>query len=149
MPVHPRLAEYLERKQARYEVVTYPSARSAQAKAARSHTAGRAFAKVVLVIRLATGDEIAAAVPDCDPDALPPFGAPWGLRAWVDRSLLGGPTVTAPAGDPGTAIRMSFAEFRRLAEAPIADFAVPEAVSAARPRASGRRAATGGKRGGR
>jgi Ala-tRNA(Pro) deacylase len=170
-----RLEAFLGAKQARYEVIPHGAAVTAQEQAAASHTPGRAMAKVVIVkerdgyvmavvpaacvvdldrlkglighgdIRLATTEEIHAAVPNWAPGAIPPLGPLHGLRAYVDRALLDAPDVTMPAGDPGSAIRVSYAEFHRLADGVVGDFAVPEALvpepvrtTAARP--PGRRA---------
>jgi Ala-tRNA(Pro) deacylase len=81
-------------------------------------------------VRLATAEEIAGAVPGCAAGAIPPFGALFGLRAFVDRSLLDAPDITMPAGDLATAIRMGSAEFRRLLGARVGDFAVPGSLAA-------------------
>lgn len=156
-----RLEEFLAARQARYQVLTHAGAVTAQEQAAAVHTPGRSFAKVLIVkerdgcvmavlpashvldlnrlrglighgeIRLATVEEIGRIVSDCAPGFIPPFGALWGLRTFVDRALLAGGEVTMPAGDPGTAIRMRTGEFERLAGARVADFAVAEAMVAA------------------
>jgi Ala-tRNA(Pro) deacylase len=81
-------------------------------------------------IRLATVEELRDVVPDCTPGMIPPFGALYGLRSFVDERLVLAPQVVAPAGDPCTAIRLSSAEFRRLADATIGDFAAAEALIA-------------------
>lgn len=170
-----RLDMYLKATQARYAVVPHRAAVTAQEQAAASHTPGRVMAKVVIVkerdgfvmavvpatcvvdldrlkgmighgdVRLATTEEIRAAVPNWAPGAIPPFARLHGLRAYVDGALLGSPEVTLPAGDPGTAIRVSYTEFRRLVDGIVGDFAVPAALvpepvrtTAARP--PGRRA---------
>jgi hypothetical protein len=67
-------------------------------------------------------------VPDCTPGMIPPFGALYGLRSFVDERLLLTPQVAAPAGDPCTAIWLSGAEFGRLVDGTVGDFAVPEAL---------------------
>lgn len=173
--MYQRLEEFLTAHGATYEVVRHEAAITAQEQAAAMHAAGRSVAKVLIVkerdgyvmavlpasaeldldrlkglighgeIRLATVEEIGAAVPDCAPGAIPPFGALYELRSFVDRSLLLVPQVTMPAGDPASAIRMRSAEFRRLVDARPGDFAVPEAVvkagGMARPRRARRRAA--------
>jgi Ala-tRNA(Pro) deacylase len=99
-------------------------------------------------IRLATVEEVHAVVPDCMPGAIPPLGALYGLRSFIDGSLLTMPEVTMPAGDAGSAIRMRSAEFRRLVDARAGDFAIPESLVAAggvvrrrRPRSRARKSA--------
>jgi len=158
--MYERLEEFLLSKQATYEMVDHPGAVSAQEQAAVSHTSGWAFAKVVVVkdrdgyvlavvpaacvvdldrlkglighgeVRLATVEEIGAAVPDCAAGAIPPVGALYGMPTFVDRSLLNVRDVTMPAGDLGTAVRMRSDEFERLAQPRVGDFAVPEALVA-------------------
>ena len=158
--MYARLADFLEAHAARFEMVTHEAAISAQEQAAAMHLPGATVAKVLVVkerdgfvmavipastevdldrlkglighgeIRLATVEEIGDVVPDCTPGTIPPFGALYGLRTFVDEQLLRVGQVTAPAGDPGTAIRLSSAEFRRLADATFGDFAVAEALVA-------------------
>jgi Ala-tRNA(Pro) deacylase len=79
-------------------------------------------------VRLATVEEVGAIVPDCMPGSIPSFGALYGLRTFVDRQLLTVPEVTVPAGGPSSAIRLRPDELRRLADAQVGDFAVPEAL---------------------
>jgi Ala-tRNA(Pro) deacylase len=101
-------------------------------------------------VRLATIEEVRGVVADCAPGAIPPFGALYGLRTFVDQRLLAAPDVTVPAGDPGSGIRLRAADFRRLVEGHAGDFAVPEALVASggvmRARVRRRRAAAGAAR---
>lgn len=157
--MHGKLEEFLGARQSEHEAVIHPGAVSAQEQAAASHTPGGRFAKVVVVkerdgyvlavvpatcvvdldrlkglighgeLRLATVEEIARAVPDCAPGAIPPFGALWRLRTCVDRRLLAGRDFTMPAGDLATAIRMRVSEYRRLATPQEGDFAVPGSLA--------------------
>jgi Ala-tRNA(Pro) deacylase len=156
-----RLETFLTSRQAAYEIITHAPAVTAQEQAAALHASGHAFTKVLIVkerdgfvmaivpaateldldrlkglighgeVRLATVEEIRAVVPDCAAGAIPPFGALYGLRSFVDQRLLGVPRVTMPAGSFMTALRMSSAEFRRLAGAHVGDFSVPEALVSA------------------
>lgn len=120
--MYERLEEFLLARLARHRTLASPGAVSAQEQAAV--------------------EEIRAVVPDCAPGAIPPFGALYGLRSFVDRSLLASRDVTMPAGDFGTVTRMSSTEFLRLAGARVGDFAVPETLA---PRA-GRRAGAARRR---
>jgi Ala-tRNA(Pro) deacylase len=159
--MYERLAEFLSARQAAYETVTHPAAVTAQEQAAVMHTSGQGVAKVVIVkerdgfvmaivpaatdvdldrlkglvghgdVRLASVEEIHGVVPDCPAGSIPPFGALYGLRAFLDRRLLRVSEVTMPAGDPASSIRMSWSEFERLAGAHAGDFAVPQAMVAA------------------
>jgi Ala-tRNA(Pro) deacylase len=163
-----KLEEFLRPKQAKYEVLIHAGAVTAQEQAAATRTPGAAFAKVVVVkerdgfmlavlsasrvldldrlkglighgeIRLATVEEIARVVPDCVPGAIPPFGALFGLRTFVDRALANLRDVVMPAGDFATSIRMRATELRRLSEACVGDFAVLEFLAAKRAGAEAR-----------
>jgi Ala-tRNA(Pro) deacylase len=151
----------LSARGAKYEAVTHPAAVTAQEQAAVMHVPGQGVAKVLILkerdgyvmavvpasteadldrlkgligdgeIRLATVEELRAVVPDCMPGAIPPFGAMYELRSFVDQRLLAVPQVTMPAGDAASAIRMGSAEFRRLVGASAGDFAIPEFLVAA------------------
>ncbi len=170
--MNPRIEEFLLARQARYRIIEHPVAVTAQEQAAATRTSGWSVAKVVVVkerdgfvmavlpaccvidldrlkglighgeVRLATVEEVRGVVPDCAPGAIPPFGDLYGLRAFVDRSLLRAREVTMPAGDHGSAIRMRAAEFRRIVGGTVGDFAVAEALVAsggvARRRIAGR-----------
>jgi Ala-tRNA(Pro) deacylase len=167
--MYERLEEFLRARQAKYEILTHGAAVTAQEQAAALHASGHGFAKVLVVkerdgfvmaivpaateidldrlkglvghgtIRLATVEEIRSVVPDCAAGAIPPFGALYGVRSFVDHRLLLVPQVTMPAGTFASALRMRSTEFRRLVDAHVGDFAVPESLVAAgavaRPRA--------------
>jgi Ala-tRNA(Pro) deacylase len=178
--MYQRLEEFLASHGARYEVIAHPVAVTAQEQAAAVRVSGRSVAKVLIVkerdgfvmavlpasaeldldrlkgmighgeIRLASVEEVRAVVPDCAAGSIPPFGALYGLRSFVDRGLLRTAQVTMPAGDPAISIRMRAAEFRRLVDARAGDFAIPGALIAvggvARPRRARGRAASTGRR---
>jgi Ala-tRNA(Pro) deacylase len=155
-----RLKTFLVARQARYEAIVHAGAVTAQEQAAAMHMPGGQVAKVLIVkapdgfimavvpaatqvdldrlkgvigrgdVRLATVEEIRGVVPDCTPGAIPPFGALYGLRTFIDQRLLLVPHVTVPGGDLGSAIHLGSAEFRRLVDGQVGDFAVPEALVA-------------------
>ena len=156
--MYQRLEEFLGKRGAKYGLVTHSGAVTAQEQAAQAHASGWSWAKVVIVkerdgfvmavlpaasvldlsrlkglighgeIRLATAEEISGVVPDCAPGAIPPFGSLYGLRVFVDRTLINRPEIAMPAGDLATAIRMKSAEFRRLSDFREGDFAVAETM---------------------
>jgi Ala-tRNA(Pro) deacylase len=66
-------------------------------------------------VRLADEREIAAAFPDCDADAVPPFGVLYGLKTYVDESLTHERHIIFHAGTRSGVIRMPFEEYRRVA----------------------------------
>jgi Ala-tRNA(Pro) deacylase len=156
-----RVAEFLAARHAKHAVLTHSGAVTAQEQARASHTPGAAFAKVIVVkerdgyvmairpatrvldlnrlkglighgdVRLATVEEIGAVTPGCAPGAIPPFGALFGLRTFVDRALLDATKVTMPAGDFQVSLRMPSREFLRLTGAVVGDFGVLETLLAA------------------
>lgn len=69
-------------------------------------------------VELAPEPEIAAAFPDCETGAVPPFGALYGLKTYVDESLTHDRHVVFNAGTHVESIRMAFEDYRRIA-API------------------------------
>jgi Ala-tRNA(Pro) deacylase len=178
--MYQRLETFLNGRQATYKRIRHSAAVTAQEQAAVMHAPGMRVAKVLIVkerdgfvmavlpastqldldrlkglvghgdVRLATIEEIRVVAPDCMPGAIPPFGALYDLRTFVDQQLLTMPEVTVPAGDPSSAIRLRSAEFRRLVDGQAGDFAVPEALVTAggvmRDRVRGRRPAAGAAR---
>jgi Ala-tRNA(Pro) deacylase len=156
--MYERLESFLLATKARYRVLIHHGAVTAQEQAQESHTSGWKMAKVIVVkerdgyvlavlpaacvldlnrlkgpighgeVRLAEIEEIRKVIPDCVPGAIPPFGEMFGLRTFVDRSLFNIGEITMPAGDLATAIRMRSAEFRRIADPCVGDFAAPEAL---------------------
>jgi Ala-tRNA(Pro) deacylase len=67
---------------------------------------------------LASEGECRMAFPDCEPGAMPPFGALYGIRTWVDESLTRDRQIAFHAGTHADTFRMSFEDYQRLA-API------------------------------
>jgi Ala-tRNA(Pro) deacylase len=156
--MYERLERFLRAKGARYRTLVHHGAVTAQEQAEQSRTSGWNVAKVLIVkerdgyalavlpaaciadlnrlkgllghgeIRLADIEEIRTVVPDCVPGAVPPFGELFGLRTFVDRSLLDAGEITMPGGDLATAIRMRGTEFSRIANPRVGDFAAPEAL---------------------
>src|SRR5262245_55922543 len=113
MSVHSKLRDLLDRHRATYAVLPAPGA-GASTPAARtpprsaSRSTGirqgqglslavrpeqlrldlpRLSAALRDQVRLADPREIAATFPDCEADAVPPFGVLYGLKTYVDESL--------------------------------------------------------------
>lgn len=144
MSVVPRLRELLDRHSVSYAVVMHPAAHTAQQTAHAMHVPGRELAKVVVVrhggemslavlpaparvdlprlsaalrdrVELAPEHEIAAAFPDCEVGAIPPFGGLYGLKTYLDESLTHDRHITFNAGTHVEGIRMAFDDYRRVA----------------------------------
>ena len=147
MSVIPRLRELLDRHGARYQVLEHSPAYTAQETAHSMHLPGREIAKVVVIrhggalslavlpaqsrvdlerlgaalhdqVVLAPEAEIAAAFPDCEMGAMPPFGSLYGLKTYLDESMTHDRHVAFNAGTHVEAIRMPLEDYRRVA-API------------------------------
>jgi Ala-tRNA(Pro) deacylase len=64
--------------------------------------------------RLADEAEFGAALPDCEVGAMPPFGTLYGLRVYVDASLMDDETIRFQAGTHTDTICMRYSDFEDL-----------------------------------
>jgi Ala-tRNA(Pro) deacylase len=153
MGIPARLIEFLNQGKARYEILHHPEAFTAQELAAIEHVKGRSHAKVVMVkaegslfmtvlpadhrvdlekfqkltgksAALATETDFKALFPDCATGSMPPFGNLYGIDTYVDHSLTENEKIVFEAGTHSDAIKMSLADYERLAKPNVADFAV-------------------------
>ena len=153
MGIPTRLIDFLNQSKVRYEVLHHPEAFTAQELAAIEHVKGRSHAKVVMIKvdgvesmavlpadhrvdleklskvtgkrpALATETEFKTLFPDCAVGTMPPFGRLYGLPTYVDASLTEAGQIVFEAGTHSDAIKMSYADYARLAEPTAADFAV-------------------------
>jgi Ala-tRNA(Pro) deacylase len=136
----------LKRERIPYTCFKHSPAYTAQEEAAVSHVYGRCWAKVVIciaddepvqavlpahhtvdleqlrvlaqagVLRLASEEEIAGLYPDCEVGAMPPFGAVYGHRVFVDRCLVGEPELVFNAGTHTEALCMHYGDVAELAK---------------------------------
>src|SRR5205823_12723592 len=74
-------------------------------------------------LRLAHEDEISALYAQFEVGAMPPFGAAYGHRVFVDRTLVGEPEMVFNAGTHTEAIRMHYGDFAELAKPVVGVFA--------------------------
>ena len=148
-----RLEAYLRDRQVPFETQQHRRAFTAQGVAASEHISGKLVAKVVIVfadsrmvmlalpashrvdltkvgaalgakqVYLAGEREIALAFPDCDIGAMPPFGTLYNIPVYVDRLLAEDETIVFQAGTHCDTISMSYADFARLVEPTVAQFA--------------------------
>jgi len=155
MSVANRLERLLEESGASFEVIDHPLAFTAQEEAAASHVSGRHWAKTIAVlvdgepalavlpatrrldldklrrvvgtrtVEIAREAEFQGLYPDCDLGAMPPFGALYGQRTFVDESLREEERIAFHAGDHRTAVEMSYTDYERLCEPIPADLAGP------------------------
>ena len=152
MGIPTRLIDFLNQSKVRYDVLHHPEAFTAQELAAIEHVKGRSHAKVVMIIAdaekfmavlpadhrvdleklnqvtgkrtaLATETEFKELFPDCAVGTMPPFGHLYGMATYVDTSLAEAGHIVFEAGTHSDAIRMSYADYTRLAQPTVADLA--------------------------
>ena len=148
-----RLEAYLRDNAVPFQVQHHPLAYTAQEVAASEHIPGKLMAKVVVAfidgtmamlalpaphrvdaakaaaalgakeVRLAHEQEFAAAFPDCEVGAMPPFGNLYDLPVYVDKALAEDETIVFRAGTHTDTMSVKYADFERLAKPTVADFA--------------------------
>jgi Ala-tRNA(Pro) deacylase len=152
MTMPARLRSYLDENRIHYTLMSHSPAYTAQAAAATMHVPGKELAKSVVVAagnesalavlpasfhvnlkkigelmgkpaRLSSEQEFISLFPDCELGAMPPFGQLYKLPVLVDRSLEADDEIVFNAGTHRDAIRMKFADFKRLAQPKVAEFA--------------------------
>jgi Ala-tRNA(Pro) deacylase len=146
-----KLEAFLREHSVPFEVHHHPPAYTAQRVAQAEHVSGRMVVKVVMAfadgkmvmlalpahrnanlakaaevagakeVRLAHEDEFAAAFPDCDVGAMPPFGNLYEIPVYVDSELAEDETIIFNAGTHEDTIHMKFEDFRQLVEPTMAD----------------------------
>jgi Ala-tRNA(Pro) deacylase len=79
-------------------------------------------------VELASEDELAKVIPDCEVGAVPPFGQLYELPVYVSEDLAHRPRVTFSAGTHTAAIRMSYRDFARFVGGRVLDFSTPPLV---------------------
>ena len=142
----PRLHNLFDQGHATYSTLTHPRTITASETAHATHTPTHEFAKTVMIkvdgrlamlvmparfradlyrlsialgaapVELATEAEFRDTFPDCEPGAMPPFGNLYGVPVYLDGRLAECPEIAFNAGDHTECVRMSFAEFERLAQ---------------------------------
>jgi Ala-tRNA(Pro) deacylase len=154
MAARQRLEKYLREEGVSFDTMIHSVAYTAQEVAAVQHTPGGQLAKVVLAdadgrlvmlvlpascrvnfpklksvleakkVRLAREEEFAGTFTDCEVGAMPPFGNLYTLPVYVDGSLVEVPEIVFKVGSHTTSMTIAFADYKRLADPTIADFAV-------------------------
>ena len=155
-----KVRTFLDSHGVKYTSILHSVAYTMQEIASLAHIPGREIAKTVMVyvddhlvmavvpasrhvslarlkqivpgatVTLATEAEFRGAFPDCELGAMPPFGNLYGMKVYIDASLSGSEMVFN-AGSHRELIRMQWADFERLVQPVLADFAVQTAPAAA------------------
>jgi Ala-tRNA(Pro) deacylase len=151
MEIPTRLIKFLNESKVSYEILHHPEAFTAQTIAQAEHVKGRHHAKVVMVksgsehlmtvlpadhridlekleqvtakILLENEEDFKSLFPDCAPGTMPPFGKLYGLPTYVDKSLSQQDYIVFEAGTHTDAIKLSYRDYERIAEATVEDFA--------------------------
>ncbi len=74
-------------------------------------------------VRLADENEFALAFPDCEIGAMPPFGHLYKLPVFVDNALAQDERIIFRAGTHTDTVSVRFADYQRLVQPRILDFA--------------------------
>ena len=73
-------------------------------------------------LRLAEESEFAGLYPNCEPGAMPPLGALYGQRVFVDERLAEDEMIVFNAGTHTDAVRISYGDFERLVQPEVGAF---------------------------
>lgn len=152
MTISARLKHLLDDNHVPYSVVPHSKTYTAQAAAAVLHVPGKEIAKTVVLhagkelmlavlpasyhvnlrklsvlmgrdVMLAGEADFISHFPDCEAGAMPPFGRLYGMKVYVDASLAEDDEIVFDAGSHREAVRMRYADFQRLTQPVVADFA--------------------------
>ena len=142
----PKVKAYLDDHGVAYETITYEYAYDAQHVAAAAHISGKQLAKTVVIkaddklvmavvpaharvdcerlkellgvarVELAKESDFRTLFDDCEVGAAPPLGPLYGVDVFVDEILTQAGTIAFRAGIHGELIRMTYADFEKVAE---------------------------------
>lgn len=147
-----RLESHLEQNHVPYFLVVHVPVHSAQVAASIMHVAGKEVAKTVALcaggqtilallpasfhinihklsaivgenVELMPEQKCSEEFPDCEAGAIPPFGELYGVSVYMDQVLANDPEIVFGAGTLSESVRISAADFVRLAKPKICSFA--------------------------
>jgi Ala-tRNA(Pro) deacylase len=148
-----KLREFLNEHGVKYATIIHSPAFTAQEIAASAHVPGKELAKTVMVqlddkmamavlpashrvnldelkqaagasqVKLACEKEFADLFPGCEIGAMPPFGNLYNMDVYVAPSLAEDEYIAFNAGSHTELIRMTYADFERLVEPKVSQFA--------------------------
>ncbi len=151
MTISPKVKEFLDKEQVKYEVAEHPLAYTATEVAGVQHVPGKKMVKSVIVksgkdfimcvlpaihlvdfsklkkalntkdVQLADEEEIANLFPDYDVGAEPPFGQLYGLKVVADSSLDEDQEIVFNAGTHTAVVKMTFADFKKIVQPSLAN----------------------------
>ena len=143
MGIAMKLSDYLKASEVQYEVLNHSHSGNSMETARASNVPAQCLAKAVVleddtravmavlpasrrlqlrelqagsgrVFRLATEAELKGLFLDCEPGAVPPLGAVYGMETIWDDNLMEQPDIYFEAGDHETLVHMKTRDFVRL-----------------------------------
>lgn len=151
MPVPTKIKTYLEEQGVKFEVAEHPLAYTAAEVAGKQHIPGKQMVKAVVVksgdefimcvlpaihlvdfaklknvlgqenIQLAEEEDLTKLFPEYEVGAEPPFGHLYGLKIYADKILQDDEDIVFNAGTHTDVIKLSFADYKKLANPVMAD----------------------------
>jgi Ala-tRNA(Pro) deacylase len=148
-----RLEAFLRDNAVSFQIQHQPLAYTAQEVAASEHIPGQMMTKVIMAyadgrlvmlalpaprrvdveksaaalgakeVRLAQEQEFAAAFPDSQVGAMPPFGNLYNVPVYVDKRLTDDDTIVFRVGTHTDTMSLKYADFARLVKPTVADLA--------------------------
>lgn len=158
----PKLKEFLDSHEIKYQLISHPTTYTAQLTAASSHVPPEILAKTVMVVidgnfamavvpapkrvdltilhssvgaqtvRLASELEFKEKFPDCEAGAMPPFGNLYGMQVFVDESVAAQREMAFTCGMHTETLRLKTEDFIRLVEPVVLKMSVQRAYPASR-----------------
>lgn len=149
-----KVREFLNEHEVKYATIIHSPAFTAQEIAASAHVPGRELAKTVVVevdgkmalavlaasqrvdleelcgaigateVKLASEKEFADVFPGCEVGAMPPFGNLYHMDVYVAPELAEDEYIAFNAGSHTELIRMKYADFARLVQPKVIEFAL-------------------------
>ncbi len=147
------LRDFLDNEGVKYVIVSHSPAFTAQEVAASAHIPGKELAKTVMVkldgtmamavlpasssvdfeklkaaagakkAELASEDEFRDLFPECEVGAMPPFGNLYDMAVYAEQSLAEDEAIAFNAGSHKELVKVAYADFERLVQPTVADFA--------------------------
>lgn len=142
----PRLQDYIDRHQVRYDVCSHPLSHSSSETARAAHVPAHCLAKSVMLedergcvmavlpadarveldalgrtlgrtLRLMPEARLNVLFDDCEPGAVPPVGMAWGIETVVDERLDRQPEIWLEGGDHRQLLHLQREQFLALMHA--------------------------------
>jgi Ala-tRNA(Pro) deacylase len=151
-----KVTQFLDEHKVKYVAIKHSAAFTAQEIAASAHIPGKELAKTVMVkidgtmamavlpasyrvdfkgltkltgakkVELASEGEFQELFPECEIGAMPPFGNLYDMKVFVANPLPEDEEIAFNAGSHAELIKLHYADFQKLVEPAVGDFADKE-----------------------